>query len=94
MHFGPMRGAGRDYQLAEQDEPGVDPGRPMTENQRKALFWLVPGQVCGDAPREVSAALKSLHLSHPDLVTRAYKETPRGRTFIAYELTGAGIVSR
>jgi hypothetical protein len=68
--------------------------RRLTEPQRKALFWLVPGQVCGDAPSTVSAALRSLRSYHPDLVTSSYKHTPRGRIFLAYELTEAGVAER
>jgi hypothetical protein len=66
----------------------------LTDNQRKALLWLVPGQTCGDAPRNVSAALNSLRLYHPELVTSELKETPRGRRFLGYELTEAGASER
>lgn len=68
--------------------------RRLTEPQRKALFWLIPSQVCGDAPRDVSAALHSLCLFHPDLATCSYKETPRGRRYVAYELTELGTAER
>lgn len=68
--------------------------RRFTEPQRKAILWLVPGQVCGAAPRVVSAALNSLTLYHPDLVTSGWKKTPRGRAFLAYELTDLGAVER
>jgi hypothetical protein len=54
--------------------------RRLTEPQRKALLWLVPGKVCGDAPRSVSAALSSLHLYHRDLVSRSLKKTERDRS--------------
>lgn len=66
----------------------------LTDNQKKAMFWLVPGQICSDAPRAVSAALNSLRLYHPDIVLCEWKETPRGRRFLAYELTEAGIAER
>ena len=68
--------------------------RSFTKPQKKALLWLVPGQICGDAPRAVSAALNSLRLYHPDLVISSWKKTPRGRTFLAYELTEAGVAVR
>lgn len=68
--------------------------RRFTEPQRKAILWLVPGQICGDAPKTVSAALNSLRLYHPDLVTSGWKQTPRGRTFLAYELTELGSIER
>jgi hypothetical protein len=68
--------------------------RRLTEPQRKALLWLVPGKVCGDAPRSVSAALSSLHLYHRDLVSRSLKKTERGRTFTAWELTAVGVAER
>lgn len=66
----------------------------LTEPQRKALFWLTPGQLCGDAPREVSAALQSLALYHPGLVKSGWYKTPRGRRYLAYELTDVGVAER
>jgi hypothetical protein len=68
--------------------------RRLTEPQRKALLWLVPGKVCGNAPRNMSAALNSLRLFHPDLVAHSYEQTPLGRTYVAYQLTEAGIAER
>ena len=69
-------------------------GYNFTKPQRKALLWLTPGRICGDAPLAVSAALKSLALYHKDLVTSGYHETPRGRTFLGYTLTDAGASER
>lgn len=68
--------------------------RRFTEPQRKALFWLTPSKVCGDAPRAVSSALNSLCLYHPDLVTSGWRKTPRGRTYMGYELTEIGVAER
>ena len=68
--------------------------RTLTDNQRKALNWLVPGQSCGDAPRSVSAALQSLALYHRNLVTAEWKKTPRGREYLAYTLTEEGVAAR
>jgi hypothetical protein len=66
----------------------------LTEAQQRALFWLTPGQFCGDAPREVSAALGSLVLHHRNLATSSWRKTPRGRRYLAYCLTGAGVAER
>lgn len=75
-------------------EPPRAPGRHFTEPQRKALLWLTPGSECGGAPREVSAALASLALYHRDLVTKAWRRTERGRRYLTYKLTDAGVAAR
>lgn len=67
--------------------------RHLTEAHRKALNWLVPGSDCGDAPRAVSAALNSLVMYHPDLASSEWKETLRGRRYLAYKLTDLGLTS-
>jgi hypothetical protein len=67
----------------------------FTDAQRKALRWLTPGYECGGAPREVSAAIGSLRLYHPDLVTRKVETNERGgQRWIRYKLTEAGIAAR
>jgi hypothetical protein len=64
--------------------------RNLTPAQRKALLWLTPDARNYDAPRAVSAALQSLCLSHKDLATCSYEQTPRGRQIVAYRLTPLG----
>lgn len=64
--------------------------RNLTAAQKKALLWLTPEATNYDAPRSVSAALQSLCLSHKDLATSSYENTPRGRRVVAYRLTPLG----
>lgn len=68
--------------------------RRLTESQRKALLWLSPEAWCGGAGREVSAALGSLCLFHPELVTKSWEVTERGHRHLRYKLTDLGIAER
>jgi hypothetical protein len=65
----------------------------LTDEHRRALLWLVPGQVCSDPPREIVGALQSLHQDHPDLINVGHK-MDRKHMSSAYALTRAGVAAR
>jgi DNA-binding PadR family transcriptional regulator len=71
------------------DVPQSYAGR-FTQPQLDALLWLEPGSSCSGAGRKIAAGLNSLRLFHPQIVEHEWKETPKGRRYLAYSLTELG----
>ncbi len=71
-------------------------GAKLTEAQKRALLWLPAdgAWTLKESTRDVSAALGSLTLYHRDLARSGWLKTPRGRRYLAFRLTPAGIAAR
>ena len=68
----------------------------MTPAQLRALLWLPEDGEWTTAPRDITAAIKSLELYHRDLVVSDWGwscgRSPLGR--LHYKLTAAGIAEQ